>query len=98
MMHMQHHRAMMQVEAPHAPRTMQCSAMPRHLCFGSHHLRHRNMTTSCLRPQQEVYQSTTTETTTSQPITGLPTEYCDDFVCNSSPAVESTIRTVVRWN
>ena len=54
------------------------------------------MPVSCLRPQ-DVYKSTTTETTTTQqPITGLPTEYCDEFVCTSSPAVESTIRTVVR--
>lgn len=103
MVHAHIHRTMMQIESPiagmhmHVRRNLHATTMPRHLCFGTSPQQQQPrqaLQVSCLRP-------TSTETTTTgktQPIVGLTTEYCDDFVCTSSPAVESTIRTVVRNN
>lgn len=40
--------------------------------------------------------SQTQVSTDDQEIKDLDTNYCDDFVCTSSPAVESTVRALAR--
>lgn len=49
----------------------------------------------CSRRGAPPQAAETTESLTSMDITGLEPP-CDDFVCNSSPAVEATIRSFAR--
>ncbi len=60
-------------------------------------IRHKSTHIVAYAGTQDVLKSTTNTSTktTDSKIDGLQQEYCDDFVCTSSPAIESSIKTMV---
>lgn len=77
-----------------------CRTKQQQQSFVFHGLVHQNVSSSCSHRTAKTTvvraASGTESKTDKQPIENLNRDYCDDFVCTSSPAIEQTVRSLAR--